>query len=169
MRSLGLRRQVRWEPVRGSMGQQSKGLLPSRKSQRKPRRGWEKTVQSLSGSSRRTKTTFLVAAKENQLFAFPATNYSCTSETASLKLLTFISLPARQLSYSTFSVSFCFKHFDENLGLISFSPYDTPHPWKEKNCKTAYLGCWKLRACSSPPLLQITLWMLYPYSCHSNR
>lgn len=152
MRSLGLRRQVRWEPVRGSMGQQSKGLLPSRKSQTKPRRGWEKTFQSLSGSSRRTKTTFLVAVKENQLFAFPATNYSCTSETASLKLLTFISLPARQLSYSTFSVSFCFKHFDENLGLISFFTIWYPSPLEGKKLQNSLPGMLEAQSLLQPTL-----------------
>lgn len=35
MRSLGLRRQVKWEPVRGSVEQHSKELSPSRKSERK--------------------------------------------------------------------------------------------------------------------------------------
>ena len=58
--------------------------------------------------------------EENHLFAFLMTNYFCNSDGVSLNLLSFISSPVRPLNYSTFSASFCFKHFKENLGRIGF-------------------------------------------------
>ena len=116
--------------------------------------------------------------EENHLFAFLMTNYFCNSDGVSLNLLSFISSPVRPLNYSTFSASFCFKHFNENLGRIGFFDIWCPlHPvldmihffgWKKlQNSLPGMLEAQSIF--HAPPFLWRALQPLHPHSCHCDR
>ena len=106
------------------------------------------------------------------------TNYFCNSDGVSLNLLSFTSSPVRPLNYSTFSASFCFKHFDENLGQIGFFDIWCPlHPvldmihffgWKK--LQNSLPGMLEAQSTfHAPPFLWRALQPLHPHSCHCNK
>lgn len=111
----GTSRQVNGEPIRGSPERPSKGLSPLRKSQTELR--GRLSLFSLYLVNPGTQTTHVVTVEENPPLCLPD-DQLLLHLMVSLNSLSFTSSPVRPLNYSTFSASFCFKHFDENLGQI---------------------------------------------------